>query len=234
MAGANGFNSDFPSGHDRWLALQQVSQKILSRAGTRNSMEDRELERRTRQLYFNESLKQAQYESVEKRLKANLKDHFLYSNTLQESVRPRNKARKHKPFLPSIPATAEMKPFGRYSGRTRSRMDSAMDRLDQKMLHREERKTAKRFSECKQESDVLIRRHLTTEQILEAKDLPLSERLTFDSVEKFRTIIGNAKAKAVIDRLRKRIAERKEREKGTKVLKRSKGIFHTQVHDITS
>lgn len=228
MAGAKGFSSDFTSGHDRWLALQQVSQKILSRAGTLNSMEDRELERVTRQLKFKEHLKQTQYESTEKQLKSNLKDHFLYNAALQQSVRAKNKARRRPQFLPSIPATAEMRPFGRYSGRTHSRMVSAMDRLDHKFSHQEEEKTAKLVIDCRTESEVNINRTLTTEQILDAKDMPLSERLTFESVSRFRELIGNAKAQAVIDRLRKRIADRKEREKGMLVLKRSKGLFQTE------
>ncbi|XP_054768150.1 uncharacterized protein LOC129275675 [Lytechinus pictus] len=233
MAGAKGFGSDFASGHDRWLALQQVSQKILSRAGTLNTMEDRELERVTRQLKFKENLKQSQYDITEKQLKSNLKDHFLYNTALQESVRAKNKSRKRQAFLPSIPPTAEMRPFGRYSGRTHSRMTSAMNRLDHKFSHKEEEKTAKLVVECRTESDVNINRSLTTEQILTAKDMPLSERLTFESVTRFRELIGKAKAQAVLDRLRKRIAERKEREKGMKVLKKSKGLFQTETTHFT-
>ncbi|XP_041480154.1 uncharacterized protein LOC121427697 [Lytechinus variegatus] len=241
MASSRRLTSNFPSGHDRYQSLQQVSSRILSRAGTLNSMEERELNRKRRQLEYKEGLKEAHYQSVKKRLCDNLKDHVLYRRALRNSLK--KKSRSEVDLRTSVDVDQsrggteggeddddddEGSMFGRYYGRTHPRFAEAMLDLEYKMRHSEKEKTKKLLEISRNESDILIDRKLTTDQILKANHLPLSERLRVTNTEKFQSIINRTRAIYVLNKMRNKIAERKEKEKGLRIRKSSKGEFCTK------
>lgn len=205
-------------------------------------MEERELTRRRQQLEYKEGLQEAQYQAVKKRLCDNLKDHVLYKRALRNSLKKKSRSEvdlrtsfdvdpfNEKPdnYDDDDGEDDEGSMFGRYCGRTHPRFTDAMLDLDYKMRNGEKEKTKKLLGISRTESDILIDRKLTTDQILKADHLPLSQRLTLTNTEKFQSVINRTRAFYVLKKMRNRIAERKEREKGVKIRKSSKGEFCTQ------
>ncbi|XP_022109247.1 uncharacterized protein LOC110989281 [Acanthaster planci] len=215
-----GSTSDFPSGFDRWLALQSVSDKILRRASTLNAMEKLRLERATKQIEFKIQLRESHYDTVNQRLKETLKDHDLYKRALLRNAEP---FRDNHP----IPPTAEMKPFGRYQGQYHSKMGKAMQKEEDEIAQRRLRKRNKLLEKAKQESETLIDPKLTTEQLLSNKDKPLSERFKRSAGMRLATLRAQTNALNAFMKVKRDINIKKEARKHGKT-GLFKGVFQTE------
>ena len=228
MASSKKMNtSNFASGHDRYLALQKVSSRILNRAGILNNLEEMELDRRTKLLELEEDIKKAQHDAIKKRLCGNLKDCSSHRGTSRNGMRKSKSENDKLSTRGGLARDDSLRPDGRrVTGRVyaHTRLTDAMvdlgdrHRLNERLLR-----------EARRESEAVIDRRLTTDQILNADHLPLSERLVITNTEKFQSVIARARAVNVVNKFRSKILERKEREKGLKLRKSSRGKFTTQV-----
>ncbi|XP_071805735.1 uncharacterized protein [Asterias amurensis] len=215
-----GSTSDFPSGFDRWLALQNVSDKIIRRATILNAMEKIRLERATRQIDFKIQLSETHYETVNQRLKSTLKDNDLYKRALMRngSSLPGNRL---------VPATADMKPFGRYHGSYYSLMGKAMQKEEQQIEQRKLRKRNKLLEKAKCESETMIDPKLTTEQLLSNKGKPLSERFKRTAAMRVGTLRAQTNAVNAFMKIKHDMTSRKEEKKHGKS-ELFKGVFQTE------
>jgi len=215
-----GSTSEFPSGFDRWLALQSVSDKIIRRASTLNTMEKLRLERATKQINFKIQLRASHYDSVNHRLKEALKDHDLYKRALLRNAPPFSNSRQ-------IPPTAEMKPFGRYQGQYHSNMGHAMQKEEEEIAQRKCRKVNRLLEKAKYESDTLIDPKLSTEQLLSNKDKPLSERFKRSTEMRIATLRAQTNALNAFMKVKNDVKMKKEAKKRGKH-NLFKGVFQTE------
>ncbi|XP_038060823.1 uncharacterized protein LOC119731686 [Patiria miniata] len=215
-----GSTSDFPSGFDRWLALQSVSDKIVRRASTLNAMEKLRLERATKQIDFKIQLRENHYDNVNQRLKETLKDHDLYKRALLRNAPPPRENNQ-------VPPTAEMKPFGRYQGAYHSKMGTAMQREEEEIAQRKLRRRNKLLERAKHESETRIDPKLSTEQILSNNDKPLSERFKRTTTMRIATLRAQTNAVNAFMKVKRDAAVKKQAKRYSKS-SLFKGVFQTE------
>ena len=216
-------SSHFTSGFDRWLALQEISDKMSRRAGTLNSMEKLRLDRATKQIDYKLQISESHYTKVCERLRDTLKDHDLYKKALN-----RNRCFHGEG---SNPTSADMNVLGRYQGKTYRTLAEDMKLEEKERRNRRKLRNAKLLEECRKQSDVLIDPRVPTHYLLTNKGVPLSERLRSTKRIKLKGTKPKIQAVAAFTKVRETIAKRKEECKKERVYAQSKGVFHTEVPD---
>ncbi|XP_033104622.1 uncharacterized protein LOC117107155 [Anneissia japonica] len=206
-------SSDFPSGFERRLALQNVSDRLFRRASTLNTLEELRLDRQVQQLRYNIHVREAQYISVQERLKRNLKEQDLYKKALVRTV-----------------ASQDVPPqYGRYNGRCFESLAQERDMILKEIERKRKRKTEKLLAKSRLESESLIDRSFSTEYLLRNSNKPLSQRFNQAPFsKKLENVQTRTKALSMFNKLHNIVKERNEiRRLPSTVKKKSKGMFQT-------
>ena len=218
-----GCSNNFPSGFDRWLALQSVTEKTNRRAGTLNAMEKLRLDHTTRQIDYKLNISESYHSKVCHRLKDTLKHHELYRRAL-------NRSRRLHTEVPLPDATDNN--LGRYRRKTYRTLEDDIQEEETEIRERRKRRNARLLEESRKESDTLIDRRVPTYHLLKNKGAPLSERLRTNAKLHLNMVKPKIQALAALSDLRETVAKRKETHHRDKVKLKSKGTFQCEVADI--
>ncbi|XP_072035410.1 uncharacterized protein [Amphiura filiformis] len=217
-------SSNFASGFDRWLALQDISEKMSRRAGTLNAMEKLRLDRATKQIDFKLNMSESHYTKVCDRLKDTLKNHDLYKRALNRS------RRRVYDEVPEQNA-ADMNSPGRYQRKTFRTLEDDIKEEENEIRERRMRRNAKLLEESRKESETLIDRRVPTYHLLKNKGAPLSERLRTNAKLHLQMIKPKIQVLVAFTDLRENAAKRKQTLQKGKVKMTSKGTFQSEVTD---